>query len=190
LQVSYSTNGQLWIQLQKVNIDNWPNLTLAIPISNWADLQNLQIKVEAIPTTQDPIPPVYLDGMVLEANYQVTSDESVVNATSTYSQFLTDKSLYTIGDQINIVGAPPLSYIEIYALDDPNTPGVAANDFGIQIDNLGETAIDSNTLSPGRYIFVNTFEPGACNEYTITQCEARDDYIDQLQITVTSSTED
>jgi hypothetical protein len=182
LQVSYSTDGQLWIQLAKVSIESWPNLTLALPISNWTDLRNLQIKVEGIPTTQDPIPTVYLDGMVIEANYQVAPDQH--QATSTVSQFLTDKTAYNNGDMINIVGAPPGSFIEIYALDAPDSPGVPANFSGIQVDNLGDTLLGASTLPAGRYIFVNTFEPGACNEYTLDECENRSDYISQIPITV------
>lgn len=71
LDVSYSTDGQMWIELQKVNAQNWPNFTTAIPVTNWADLANLQIRVQGIPTTVNPIPPVYLDGMFVEVNYSV-----------------------------------------------------------------------------------------------------------------------
>jgi len=71
LQVSYSTDGQNWIDVAKVNVNNWPNFTVTLPISNWQDLQDLQVRIENISTTQDPIPPVYLDGMFLEAHYEL-----------------------------------------------------------------------------------------------------------------------
>lgn len=67
--MSYSTDGQTWISIGKVNVDNWPQFTVTLPISDWKDLQNLQIRVQGIPTTQDPVPPVYLDGMLVEVHY-------------------------------------------------------------------------------------------------------------------------
>lgn len=69
LDVSYSTDGQTWISVGQVNINNWQNFTVTLPIADWADLENLQIRVEGIPTTQDPVPPVYLDGMFVEVHY-------------------------------------------------------------------------------------------------------------------------
>jgi len=71
LDVSYSTDGQTWISIGQVNINNWQQFTVTLPISDWNDLQNLQIRIEGIPTTQDPIPPIYLDGMFAEVDYEV-----------------------------------------------------------------------------------------------------------------------
>lgn len=73
LDVSYSTDGQTWISVGEVNMSNWQQFTITLPISDWTDLQNLQIRVEGIPTTQDPVPPIYLDGMLLEVHYDVAS---------------------------------------------------------------------------------------------------------------------
>lgn len=184
LEVSYSTDGQLWIQLAEVNIENWPNLTVALPITSWADLQNLQIKVQGIPTTQDPVPPVYLDGMVVEAHYDAAPDQ--LNATTTYSQFVTDQPSYTLGQPINIVGAPADSFIEIYSLSDPNDSSTASHVFGTQVNNLGQTILDSNSIGVGNYVLVNTFETGACNQYSLSDCAARDDYVSQVPITITT----
>ena len=73
LDVSYSTDGQTWISVGEVNMNNWQNFTVTLPVSDWTDLQNLQVRVEGIPTTQDSIPPIYLDGMLLEVHYDVAS---------------------------------------------------------------------------------------------------------------------
>lgn len=71
LDVSYSTDGQTWISIGKVSDSNWQNFTVTLPVSDWSDLQNLQIRIEGIPTTQDPVPPVYLDGMFVEVHYDL-----------------------------------------------------------------------------------------------------------------------
>ena len=84
LDVSYSTDGQTWTSIGQVNMQNWQQFTVTLPVSDWTDLQNLQIRVEGIPTTQDPIPPVYLDGMFMEVHYDVASPLSLSDiATST-----------------------------------------------------------------------------------------------------------
>jgi hypothetical protein len=73
LDVSYSVDGQTWISIGKVNVNNWKQFTVTLPVSNWNDLQNLQIRVEGIPTTQEIIPPIYLDGMFVEVSYNAPS---------------------------------------------------------------------------------------------------------------------
>jgi len=88
LLISYSTDGNTWIALQKVNADNWKNLTVSLPISRWSDLEKLQIKIEAIPTALAVMPQVFLDGMLVEAHYDVPpvfimqDGASISNATS------------------------------------------------------------------------------------------------------------
>ncbi len=84
LDVSYSTDGQTWVSIGEVNVDNWQEFTVTLPISHWTDLQNLQIRVQGIPTTQDPLPPVYLDGMLVEVHYELPSvAETPVTPSST-----------------------------------------------------------------------------------------------------------
>jgi hypothetical protein len=70
LEVSYSTDGVNWTELAKINPSNWQNFTISLPINNWTDLKNLQIKVSSIPTSLTQVPTVYLDGMFVEAEYQ------------------------------------------------------------------------------------------------------------------------
>jgi hypothetical protein len=185
LEINYSIDGTNWIPLGEVNVSDLPDFTVSVPVTNWSDLQHLEIQVEGISTTQDPIPTVYLDGMFLEVQYEDPS--GVVNDSSLYPHFFVDGTEYTMGDQIALMGAPPESYIEIYSFNDPDSSDAASNDYAIQTDNDGATTIDTNTLVPGRYILVNTFEPGACNEYTIAECRARVDYIGESEIIVDDS---
>lgn len=70
LIISYSINSSDWIQVGKVNKDNWRQLTLSLPISSWKDLERLQLRIQGVTTTLDPIPPVFLDGMFMEVHYE------------------------------------------------------------------------------------------------------------------------
>lgn len=71
MKISYSTDGQNWAELQKVNQNNWPNLTIAIPITDWEELKNLQIQIAGIPTSVSSVPKVFLEGMFLETHYEL-----------------------------------------------------------------------------------------------------------------------
>ena len=76
LEISYSTDGVNWTELAKINPLNWQNFTISLPISNWNDLKNLQIKISSIPTSLTQVPTVYLDGMFVEAEYQTAPAET------------------------------------------------------------------------------------------------------------------
>ncbi len=90
--MSYSTDGQNWIDIAEVNAANWPNFTVTLPISNWQDLANLQVRIENIATTQDPVPPVYLDGMFVEAHYEVPSALPATNGIADAPTILLENS--------------------------------------------------------------------------------------------------
>jgi len=98
LDVSYSTDGQTWISIGEVNINNWQQFTVTLPISDWTDLQDLQVRVEGIPTTQAPIPPIYLDGMLMEVHYEAQSlaDQTPVIATTTSGGSAADPTRMTL----------------------------------------------------------------------------------------------
>ncbi len=71
LKVSYSVDGEAWFEIGKVNMANWQNFTARLPVSRWDELKRLQISVQGIPTTLNPVPPVYLAGMFVEVNYEL-----------------------------------------------------------------------------------------------------------------------
>ncbi len=89
LSVSYSTDGQNWIDIQKVNVENFENFTVNLPIGNWDDVKNLQIRIKGIPTVLASQPTVYLDGMLIEAHYELPPILSEDQPTSQDSQTLT-----------------------------------------------------------------------------------------------------
>ncbi len=71
LKVSYSLDGQTWLELASVGQENWQNFTATLPVASWDDLAKLQVKIEGVPTSLAQIPKVYLDGMFIEAHYEV-----------------------------------------------------------------------------------------------------------------------
>jgi hypothetical protein len=71
LSVEYSLDGQTWIALQKVGLENWQNFTIDLPLKSWDELRRVQVRVIGVPTTLSRIPKMYLDGMLLEAHYEV-----------------------------------------------------------------------------------------------------------------------
>ncbi len=71
LEISYSVDGATWIEIAKVNKDNWQNFTVTLPIAGWDLLRKLQIQITDIPTTLNPTPKVYLDGMFAEVHYEI-----------------------------------------------------------------------------------------------------------------------
>lgn len=73
LLVSYSTDGNTWVPLRKIGASNWQRFTVAVPIVNWDDLKKLQIKIEAIPTTLQDAPTVFLDGSFIEVTYEAAA---------------------------------------------------------------------------------------------------------------------
>lgn len=71
LEISYSIDGHTWVWVAKVNASNWQNFTVTLPVSNWDELGKLQIQIAGIPTTLNPTPKVYLDGMFAEVHYDL-----------------------------------------------------------------------------------------------------------------------
>ncbi len=71
LKVSYSVDGEAWFEIGRVNMTNWQNFTARLPVSRWDELKKLQISIQGIPTTLNPVPPVYLAGMFAEVNYEL-----------------------------------------------------------------------------------------------------------------------
>lgn len=71
LKISYSLDGQNWIFISKVSNLNWENLTFSLPVSSWEDLRKIQLSVETIPSALDQLPKVYLDGFVMNVQYDI-----------------------------------------------------------------------------------------------------------------------
>ena len=93
LQISYSTDGMQWHRISGVNTLNWKGYSDEIPVSNWQDINSLQIAIHS-QSSFDRQPTVYLDAIKLEARYAPTVSEFVDQAT----QVVTD-TVTTVVDQ-------------------------------------------------------------------------------------------
>ncbi len=69
-KVTYTLNGAAWFELIRVNEENWPHLTLLLPVTEWDELRDLQVNIEEVPTTAAGVPRAYLDGMLIEVQYE------------------------------------------------------------------------------------------------------------------------
>jgi hypothetical protein len=104
--------------------------------------------------------------------------------------FTADKNFYASSSEIQISNAPPGSAIEIYRLDDPdtasntNSDSIPSNIYATLVNDDGTVNIDAATLLSGRYVLVNTFEPDHCGGFSLSQCQARSDYVGEVLVTI------
>lgn len=67
MEVLYSIDGTTWRQIGTVSAQNWKYSRFALPITDWHDLEKLQITLQTMPVV-GTMPTVYLDGLAVEAN--------------------------------------------------------------------------------------------------------------------------
>ncbi len=75
LAVKYSLDGSSWELLGLISDKNWRLFTVSLPVRTWEELKRLQIMIEGVPTSLSNKPPVLLDGMFIEARYDVSMVE-------------------------------------------------------------------------------------------------------------------
>lgn len=68
MRVSYTLDGTTWNIVKDVSRANWRSTTFEIPITDWADIENLQIAVSPIFSIDTP-PVVYVDAVILAVEY-------------------------------------------------------------------------------------------------------------------------
>jgi hypothetical protein len=105
LQISYSTDGVRWVSIGTVGTDNWQNYKIAIPISSWDDLNNLQIMVSTLPTVSEK-PDIYLDGMYARVSYDRTLVEALSDTLASAADAV-DSVINPTPDPAPVVVAPP-----------------------------------------------------------------------------------
>jgi len=66
MDVSYSLDGTTWIDLGQVNMSDWQDYSVTIPVSSWDDINKLQVQLSPDITPDEPM--IYLDGMWLEVD--------------------------------------------------------------------------------------------------------------------------
>ncbi len=73
----------------------------------------------------------------------------------------------------------PRSYLAIYSVENPEHPEPEYV-YGIEIGDKGETEIDFAALTAGKFVIVNTFEPGACNALSLEDCRNDPNYLGEF----------
>jgi hypothetical protein len=101
--VSYTTDGITWTSIGKVNVSDWQKMTVTLPIADWKDLTALQIRIQGIPTTQDPVPPVYLDGMFMEVHYDSAPSVTTPDAATSTDETASSTPSSTIAPRMTLV---------------------------------------------------------------------------------------
>lgn len=75
LEVFYRLDEN-WQSLGKVGRDNWQDYSLEIPLSDWDEIGNLEVKIEGL-MGFDEQPVVYLNSVWLEVTYKEESEELI-----------------------------------------------------------------------------------------------------------------
>ena len=203
LEVTYTLDGVEWKRLGFVRANEFHNKYFEIPIeeaSDWKDISKIQISVQGVPTLDSLAPTIYLDAIWLEVEYEKpmekaeyqkpTEEVEYQKPISVPQSFITDKNSYTVSDVIKISNVPLGSAIKIYWLDNPETAlnpdpdSRPSNVYAALVSDDGTVNIEASTLVPGSYVFVNTFEPGHCGGFYLSQCRARSDYLGEIPLLI------
>ncbi|MBT9169472.1 MAG: hypothetical protein DDT19_02832 [Syntrophomonadaceae bacterium] len=140
---------------------------------------------ESAPQSEESVP--IPQDSVLRAEESVPQSEESV---SIPQGFVADKFFYNNLDTIRISNAPAGSFIKIYWLDNPETAenpdpdSRPSNVYATLVNDDGTVNIEAATLPAGRFVFVNTFEPGHCAGFYLSQCRARSDYLGEILLSI------
>lgn len=207
LEVSYTLDGSSWHVLRTVSASQFTNQqSFTIPvyaINGWSDIAHLQIRVRTLSSlSQDET--VFLDGMTLSVAYQdnATLASSTAQASSTITSAssttpvqtqpntagVVDKPQAAQGDIVNVSGAHPDAFFEIYWLDDPSSAPEAGHEYGATIGDDGTLQIDTNTLPLGQLVLAETTDKAHCGNLTLEDCRTSAGYVGEIPLTVSSST--
>lgn len=96
LAIEYTLDGTTWFELAKVNPQNLPQLTLSLPVNVWDDLRNIQVRVRAIETSLNPVPRVFLDGMLIEIQYEIPPGATIEEATSLLPDGQSEAAIFNV----------------------------------------------------------------------------------------------
>ena len=150
LEVFYTTDGQNWQPLGRVNKDNFENLELKIPIASWEELGKLQIGIAGIFVTDAP-QNVYLDGMRIETEFEkmaekkkkdVNSDELIFELEKNLTKWNISESASNSAQVLGFMGRIIENDDRFYKISDID--GDLVPDFAINVKNVhdGEAKYD------------------------------------------------
>jgi hypothetical protein len=93
LEVDYTLDGTDWNVLGDISRSSWQNNSFDIPLTEWTNLDNLQISVKPLATFDDPSV-VYLDNMALSVDY-----DNIQNLVEPPTVILKDSASVISGDK-------------------------------------------------------------------------------------------
>ena len=153
LEISYTLDSVNWTALGKINKNNWRDAQFELPLTNWADIQKVQIEIKAIPTV-DEQPTIYLDGMWLEVEYETSLifQSKTASILSQQSNSVFYSSYNRIPGGSNISGPVSIS-VSVDSFDDfgfNNGCGLNSQscDFwGVRVTNFDNKSFNSKCVS-------------------------------------------
>jgi hypothetical protein len=181
LQLRYSFDGSSWTDLGTVSQTNWRDATFEIPGEDptWAQIQSLQISVSPLPTL-DKQPAIYIDGFVLEVDYEKTAEELLLEEASSTPPI--DPASLRFRD-ITVDGLPQAPVVMpdgageklvVKGLPDRTLSiyQVGEDRFSFT-SGIGNAPLELPTyfFGPGSYIGVVTNEPSGCASFDLATCQ-------------------
>lgn len=91
-ELFYTFDGTFWQSLGRVNFSNWKDLKIEIPDFDWSKLDKLQIKIQSISPKEYNLT-AYLDGMILEVEYETKQNLDENTNLAQIDQSLVDNNL-------------------------------------------------------------------------------------------------
>lgn len=91
-ELFYTFDGTSWQSLGRVNFSNWKDLKIEIPDFDWSKLDKLQIKIQSISPKEYNLT-AYLDGMILEVEYETKQNLDENTNLAQIDQSLVDNNL-------------------------------------------------------------------------------------------------
>jgi hypothetical protein len=77
LTVEYTFNGVDWLTVGQITRSNWQNVSFGLPVSDWNELETLQIRLVS-PGDQIEAVPIFLDAVTVEVGYKAAVDPKPV----------------------------------------------------------------------------------------------------------------
>ncbi len=149
-ELRYTLDGKTWSFLGTVNRSNWQGARFTIPAipADWNDAQNVQISISPVATI-DAAPAIYIDGFVIEAAYERTTEQELASSPMPTEEIATSSPTSTVAVSTTTVLSTvnPLSYYYVFAPSD------------IQVDGAYCAVITGAELAGKRY---NLKDEGTC----------------------------
>lgn len=192
MDVEYTIDGVEWKSLGTVGYSEWGRVSFNIPVTEWSDIEKLQIKLQPLQTI-DTAPVVYVDGMTVEVNYGQTEEEKTVEETAS------DIKKYQI---LNITQAEKITVDTqkdpdqgVIVLLTPKDDGAfvvySANDpqfsFTKSVSKDTTEEIPLYNFIPGEFTLIFTKRNDQCSGLTLDECRSDGQYIDEISFIIKPS---